>query len=121
MNRARELFCMITFAATNVFALSMARTQQSSLVLPSQPTQKADNPSLKVSLRLQDETPFSGRADVRVMPNEGYEIPGEPADTPGEFEFHDVVPGKYSVEVRALGYLNVRLSVDLAVGDQQKT
>jgi hypothetical protein len=90
---------------------------------PSQPQmpQQARNTSLKIKLRLQNETIFDGAASVRVMPEEGYEILGDPDDTPGEFLYSGMAPGKYFVEVSAPGYLGVRLGLEISAGESEKT
>lgn len=77
--------------------------------------------SLKICLRLQDETPFLGIASVHVLPDEGYEIPGIVSSTPGDFVFSDVQPGEYIVEVAAPGYLALRLKTRVDSGHRYKT
>ena len=76
--------------------------------------------SLKVSLRLEDEGPFVGAAEVRLMPSEGYEIIGMPTGGEGETEFMGLAPGKYSVEVSAPGYLSVRLHTEIEAGHRER-
>jgi len=77
--------------------------------------------SLKISLRLQDGAPFLGAVNVRLMPDEGYEKVGVHDETPGDFLFPDVEPGKYIVEVTAPGYLEARLKAQVDAGFRQKT
>jgi hypothetical protein len=76
--------------------------------------------SLRVRLRLEDESAFLGTADVRLMPNEGYEVSGTPTDTEGETVFSELAAGKYMVEVSAPGYLSVRLGTEIAAGQRQR-
>jgi len=76
---------------------------------------------LKISLCLQDSTPFLGAATVRLMPDEGYEKVGVHGETAGDFLFPDVDPGKYIVEVAAPGYLEARLKAQVDAGHRQKT
>ena len=86
-----------------------------------QPTKKVETGSLRVSLRLEDQTAFSGVADVRVIPDEGYEVIGEPGDATSDVVFHGLVTGKYHVEVSAPGFLTVRLGAALETSNQEKT
>jgi hypothetical protein len=88
---------------------------------PPQATKKAETGRLKVCLRLEDQTAFSGAADVRVIPDEGYEVEGERGDTASDVVFPGIATGKYYVEVSAPGFLSVRLSAILETSDQEKT
>ena len=81
---------------------------------------KAAEASLKVSLRLENEGPFLGAAEVKLMPGEGYEVVGTPTDAEGETEFAGLAVGKYSVEVSAPGYLSVRLNTEIEAGHRER-
>ena len=76
--------------------------------------------SLRIYLRLADDRPFAGTANLRVMPNEGYELLGTPTESEGEIVFVDVVPGNYIVEVSAPGFLAQRLRAQVEEGSGQK-
>jgi hypothetical protein len=76
--------------------------------------------SLKIYLRLADDRPFAGAADLRVMPSEGYELPGTSTESEGEIVFTDVAPGNYIVEVSAPGFLAQRLRAQVEAGAGQK-
>jgi hypothetical protein len=104
-----------TFNGNTITAQETASPSQLQLL------QQARNTSLKIKLRLQNETIFNGAVSVRVMPEEGYEIPDDPYDTPGEFLYSSMAPGKYFVEVSAPGYLGVRLSLEISAGELEKT
>src|ERR1700757_533245 len=84
------------------------------------PTTKSAEGLLRVRLRLEDESAFLGTADVRLMPNEGYEVSGTPTDTEGETVFSELAAGKYMVEVSAPGYSSVRLGTEIAAGQRQR-
>jgi hypothetical protein len=103
------------------FADTVASTQETPALPQLQLPQKTPSLSLKIRLRLQNETVFDGAASVRVMPEEGYEIPADPDDAPGEFSFSGMAPGKYFVEVSAPGYLSVRIGTEIGAEDPQKT
>ena len=76
--------------------------------------------SLKVRLRLEDESPFLGAVSMRLMPEDGYEIIGTPTGNEGEMQFSGLEPGKYTVEATAPGYLAVRRSTQIETGHRQR-
>jgi len=120
----RRAYLLVPFAA--YLLIGPARSSRTAAQEPAasalaEPTKKAETGSLKVCLRLEDETAFSGVADVRVIPDEGYEVVGEPGDTPSDVVFYGIATGKYHVEVSAPGFLTVRLSAILETSNQQKT
>jgi hypothetical protein len=59
-----------------VVETAFAGQQSPAKNLAGQGSASSGSSSLRICLRLQDETPFSGPASVRVMPVEGYEIAG---------------------------------------------
>jgi hypothetical protein len=77
--------------------------------------------SLKISLRLLDDSPFSGSASIRIMPSEGYEVSGSPTESEGEMVFPDMQPGAYTMEVSASGFLTVRQKVRIEPGHRNET
>jgi hypothetical protein len=77
--------------------------------------------SLKVCLRLEDETPFVGSAVVRVLPFEGSELLGFPAGAIGEFLFSGVSSGKYLIAIGAPGFEEIRLVTQLDMGQRLKS
>lgn len=68
--------------------------------------------SLRIRLRLSDESQFAGAASIRVMPSEGYEIPGT-MESDGEILFTDVPPGSYFMEASAPGFLTIRQKIQI--------
>lgn len=82
---------------------------------------EASDASLRICLRLQDESPFDGLATVRVMPSQGYEIVGTPTAASGELIFPAIPPGAYSIEVAAPGFLAVRITTSIDTPHQQRT
>jgi len=77
--------------------------------------------TLKICLRLEDESPFLGPATVRVSPEEGNELLGMPAGAPGEFLFSGVTSGKYVAVVGAPGYTVLTLNFKIDDGPRQKS
>jgi hypothetical protein len=77
--------------------------------------------SLKISLRLEDETPFQGASTVQVMPVDGYELLGMPEQDKGDVLFFAVGAGQYLVQVTAPGFQTVQLKTDLEAGNRERT
>jgi len=76
--------------------------------------------SLKVCLRLEDETPFVGAAEIRVIPEQGNELLGMAGDAVGEYLFSGITSGKYNILISAAGYPGLQLSTRLDGGPRQK-
>ena len=76
--------------------------------------------SLKVCLRLEDETPFVGAAEIRVLPEQGNELLGMSGDAAGEYLFSGITSGNYKILISAAGYPGLQLSVRLDGGPRQK-
>src|SRR5215831_6420452 len=77
--------------------------------------------SLKVCLRLEDETPFVGSAAVRVLPVGGSELLGFPAGATGEFLFSGVGSGRYLIAISAPGFEEVQMNTQLEMGQRLKS
>jgi len=119
----RVLFSLLVYVCvgTCVFAATTVGAQENPAPLQPQLPRHTSSASLKIALRLQNEAAYEGTASVRVMPEEGYEIPGENGGNLGEYLYSAVMPGKYFVEVSAPGYLGVRLIVEILAGEAEKT
>jgi hypothetical protein len=99
-----------------------AHSQQSSApASPSQTLSTPDTASLRVCLRLEDETPFRGFSDVRVMTSDGREIQNVAAASDGELFYTGVPIGSYVVEAVAPGFLPVRIATTLESAHQQRS
>ena len=72
-------------------------------------------------LRLEDETVFLGRARVRLKSSEGRAVETEIPELLGEARIPEVRPGKYEVEVEAVGYEATPVRTDLEAGVGQRT
>lgn len=77
--------------------------------------------ALKVCLRMQDDSPFAGVANVRVVSREGREASGAPTESDGETIFSDIPPGTYTVEASAPGFLTVRQETQIEPGNRLHT
>ena len=68
--------------------------------------------TLRICLRLEDQSPFLGAARVLVLPETGYELLGL-RDDKGEVDFYAVPPGAYTIAVSAAPFSPVRLRVQM--------
>ena len=82
---------------------------------------QASSAALKVCLRMQDDSPFAGVANVRVASREGREATGAPTESDGETIFSDIPPGTYTVEASAPGFLAVRQETQIEPGNRLHT
>ena len=74
--------------------------------------------ALTVSLKLQDDSPFAGVANLRVTSAEGKEVSGAPSGADGETVYADIPPGKYTVEANAPGFFPVRQETQIEPGNR---
>ena len=96
-----------------------AQTSPTNALLDSNPP--VGQATLKICLRLEDETPFLGAAMVRVALEQGNELLGMPADGPGEYLFSGVTSGKYAAIISAPGYTLLNVSFKIGDGPRQKS
>ncbi len=105
-----------------LFFCGLAAAQESPKEnLLAQPPSSGGDASLRLCLRLQDDSPFIGSAAVHVMPSQGYEVSGAPTESEGEMLFSNLGPGAYQVEASAPGFLSVRQNVRVESGHRQQT
>jgi hypothetical protein len=115
---------LVVLAVLHALAASLTIAQdssESSLGSNVAPTGDAGVAVLKIALRLADEMPFVGEAIVRVLPDQGDELLGIPAEERGEFVFYGVRSGKYLVSVSASGYQTIDISTQIESGPRQKS
>src|SRR5215468_1633572 len=115
-------FCLSpVVAAVSLLAAAnlSAQTSPAAALLDTNPP--VGQATLKICLRLDDETPFLGAAMVRVAPDQGNELLGMPADGPGEYLFSGVTSGQYAAMVSAPGYAPLTVSFKIADGPRQKS
>jgi len=68
--------------------------------------------SLRICLRLEDESPFIGPATVRLTGTEGREFGGK-IESEGEMVLRDVPPGAYTLETSAPGFVTAQEPVKI--------
>jgi hypothetical protein len=113
MRRAR----FVAFAAFTLipcFVLAFASVPQSSSEKSSDRRPSDSNfPSLKICLRLSDDSAFSGLATLQVISSQGLQITGKPTDLDGETIFPELAPGRYSIEAIAPGFALVKQTIEI--------
>jgi hypothetical protein len=72
----------------------------------------AASSTLRICLRLEDQSPFLGAASVLMLPETGYELLGV-RDDKGDVDFYAVPPGAYTIAVAAAPFSPVRLRVQM--------
>jgi hypothetical protein len=121
MRRLRRL-SRLTFALSALLvcgALPAHQTSKDSSA--AQRSSKPTSPSLKICLRLPDDSAFSGLSNLRVASAEGSDVAGKPADSEGETIFSDLAIGSYSVDANAPGFVSVKQTVEIKPGHGLQT
>lgn len=121
MRRSSSVASLLVSLALLTFSGFAAAQEIARENLLAQPPAKEGDASLKICLRLQDDSPFIGSASVHVMPSQGYEAIGAPTESDGEMIFSNLAPGTYMVEASAPGFLTVRQSIQIEAGHHLQT
>jgi hypothetical protein len=95
--------------------------QESPQIQGSAPSPAIGTANLKICLRLQDESPFSGAADLRVHSSQGSDLAGTKSESDGETLFSNLLPGTYSVEASSPGFDSVKQTVEIESGNRTQT
>jgi hypothetical protein len=77
--------------------------------------------SLKICLRLEDESPFLGSATVVAIPEHGNDVDGTPNESGDEALFSGLGSGTYRVEAKAPGFVTAQLETRIESGNGQRT
>ena len=96
---------------------------------PSQPAESAASaPSapvgaatLNIRIRTQDDSPFAGIANLRVVTHAGSELSGAKSASEGETIYSALPPGTYSIEASAPGFAPVKQTIDIESGKSAQT
>jgi hypothetical protein len=96
---------------------------------PSQPAESAASaPStpvgtatLNIRIRTQDDSPFAGIANLRVVTHAGSELSGAKSASEGETVYSALPPGSYSIEASAPGFAPVKQIIDIESGKSAQT
>jgi hypothetical protein len=116
-----RFFLSVAVAAVPLLAAAKLNAQSAPAAALLDAVPPVGEATLKICLRLEDETPFRGAAMVRVAQEQGNELLGMPADGPGEYLFSGVTSGTYAAVVSAPGYTVLNLSFKIGDGPRQKS
>ncbi|HSC45991.1 MAG TPA: carboxypeptidase-like regulatory domain-containing protein [Candidatus Acidoferrum sp.] len=112
---------MASFSAVAALAAQTTAAQSAPAPAMLDPNAPVGMATLKVCLRLEDESPFLGAALVRVIPDQGNELLGINGDGQGEYLFSGITSGKYTVEVTSPGFRGLQMITQIDGGPRQKT
>ena len=107
MHRALRTACLLLCVAMFVVPAYAAGQFASNAAALSAPSTQSAHASLKVSLRQQDDTAFSGLATIRLTSAAGAEITGRKAESDDQVIFTDLAPGQYVLQAVAPGFTSV--------------
>ena len=102
---------------------------EKSTAAPSQPAESpASVPStpvgtamLNIRIRTQDDSPFAGIANLRVVTHAGSELSGSKSASEGETIYSALPPGTYSIEASAPGFAPLKQTIDIESGRSAQT
>ena len=102
------------------FSSQSAPHSTSSTIATANPSASATGAKLRVRLRLDDNSPFLGAAEVSLIPSEGYEVVGSPSETDGDTLFAGLAAGKYTLEAKAPGFLTLRINTAIESSQHER-
>lgn len=113
MHRAIRTLCLLLCPAAFIFpGFAAAQLASNAAVLPD-PSPQSAHASLKICLRQQDDSAFSGLATIRLTSAAGTEITGRSTESDDQTIFPDLAPGSYVVEVAAPGFTSVTETIEI--------
>jgi hypothetical protein len=121
MPRAR-VFVLILSLALSLSSAVLAAPQASQGNPAPDAAKQSGLATLKICLRLADESPFGGSADLHVRSSEGAEMRGTTdPDLEGETLFQNLAVGTYAVEAEAPGFAALKQTVEIESGKRVQT
>ena len=121
MHRALRTACLLLCVAMFVVPAYAAGQFASNAAALSAPSTQSAHASLKVSLRQQDDTAFSGLATIRLTSAAGAEITGRKAESDDQVIFADLAPGQYVLQAVAPGFTSVSETIDIKARRELET
>jgi Carboxypeptidase regulatory-like domain len=85
------------------------------------PNAPAGTATLNIRIRTQDDSPFAGMANLRVVSHQGSELSGVKSASEGETVYSALPPGSYSIEASAPGFAPVKQTIDIESGKSAQT
>ncbi|MFZ0521333.1 MAG: carboxypeptidase regulatory-like domain-containing protein [Candidatus Acidiferrales bacterium] len=121
MHRALRTACLLLCLAIFVLPGFAAGQLASNVAVLSDPSPQSGHASLKVCLRQQDDTAFSGLATVQLASPDGADVTGEKAESGDRAIFSNLAPGNYVVEAVAPGFAPVTETVEIKARRELET
>jgi hypothetical protein len=121
MHRAPRTACLSLCLAVFVVPANAAGQLASKAAASSAPETQSAHASLKVCLRQQDDTAFSGLATIRLTSPAGAEVSGRKAQSDDQIIFPDLAPGNYVVEAIAPGFTSVSETIEIKARRELET
>ena len=87
----------------------------------SAPNASAGTATLNIRIRTQDDSPFAGIANLRVVTGQGLEISGARSESEGETVYSTLPPGTYSIEALAPGFVPIKQTIEIESGKSAQT
>ncbi|MGA7917002.1 MAG: carboxypeptidase regulatory-like domain-containing protein [Candidatus Acidiferrales bacterium] len=113
MHTALRISCLLLCSATFSFpAFAFSQLAPNAALLP-EASPQSGQASLKICLRQQDDTAFSGLATVRLTSPDGAEVTGRVAAFDDPMIFPDLAPGSYVVQAVAPGFTSVTETIEI--------
>ncbi|MGA8221786.1 MAG: carboxypeptidase-like regulatory domain-containing protein [Candidatus Acidiferrales bacterium] len=112
--------CSITLLALSFVLVTPPHTRAQNAskgILSSQ----SGTASLKVRMRLEDDTPFTGATNLTVATPQGASLTGASTETEGEMLYSHLQPGIYIVEADAPGFAPVKQTIEVESGHSLAT
>ncbi len=85
------------------------------------PSAPVGTATLNIRIRTQDDSPFAGIANLRVVTHAGSELSGAKSASEGETVYSALPPGAYSIEASAPGFVPVKQTIDIESGKSAQT
>jgi hypothetical protein len=121
MHRASRTACLLLCVAIFVVPAFAAGQLASNAAALSAPSTQSAHASLKVCLRQQDDTAFSGLATIRLTSATGAEFAGRKAESDDQIIFTDLAPGQYVLEAVAPGFTSVTETIEIKARRELET
>lgn len=118
VSRTASLLLCVAMFVVPAYAAGQFASNAAALSAPS--TQSA-HASLKVSLRQQDDTAFSGLATIRLTSAAGAEVAGRKAESDDQIIFADLAPGQYVLQAIAPGFTSVTETIEIKARRELET
>ncbi|MFY9804872.1 MAG: carboxypeptidase-like regulatory domain-containing protein [Candidatus Acidiferrales bacterium] len=113
MHPALRIASLFLFAAMCVSPSQADAQLASNMAALPEASAQPGHASLKICLRQQDDTAFTGLATIQLTSSGGAVITGHGTDSDDQTTFPDLAPGGYVVEAVAPGFAKVTETIDI--------